>query len=101
MEFRKILCPFCKASEVEAEITPEEVKRSTARAGGRTSTMTWTVPEKTVAISDCSACGKSKTEINKVLRGEKSTMSADDRKRRFEELQKLRDEISRRKEAQG
>jgi hypothetical protein len=93
VEFKKIPCPFCKSPEVEAEIIPKEVKRKTARVAGRTSTVVWTVPEKTMAITNCTACGKSKTEINKALKGETSTMSSEDKRRRFEELRKLREEM--------
>ena len=89
LEFRKIQCPFCNEITVDTQILPKETRYKTSRAAGRSVTVTYTTPEKIEILSGCSFCGKSKTQINDVLKGNKSMLDVQKRKKRLEDLKAL------------
>ncbi len=89
IEFRKIPCPFCNVPAVDSQIFPKEIRYKISRAAGRSITTTYAIPEKTEILSGCLSCGKSKTEIKDVLKGNKSILDVKKRKKRLEDLKAL------------
>ena len=77
-------CPFCKKETIRVLHIPfvKQTITSKCRAGGRN---TRYQHEKFEVISGCSACGKSKEEVEKALNGPLKKESHEERLKRLRE----------------
>lgn len=91
----KINCPFCNQQVVDTIYYPPVTQISVSRAAGRTAKRFYTTQEKYEIISDCSNCGKTKSEIKRALK-EGTPEDKERRKKRYEEIMKLREEMIKR-----
>ncbi|MBU3904874.1 MAG: hypothetical protein KJ906_01855 [Nanoarchaeota archaeon] len=71
-EPKTIKCPFCQDGDILTSYTrPMKITKS-CRGSATTSSKSYFSKEKWTIITDCSNCGKSKSEIEKRLKGEES-----------------------------
>lgn len=68
-EEKIIKCPFCDQGDIRTLHNPASKRKSLARTRGGTSPTLYT-GESYEALEGCSKCGKSRDEIEKVLKGQ-------------------------------
>lgn len=68
-EQKTIKCPFCKEGDITTLYTPKIMVTHYSRAASNKKAMTYFKDEKYAIISQkCPNCGKTKTEIQKMLK---------------------------------
>lgn len=87
-------CPFCHKKGVEYLYHPASLAAQTSRSAVAKTTKFVKKPERYELLSGCKFCGKSKAEIGKALR-EGTPEDKEKRKKRYEEIMKLREELSK------
>lgn len=90
-------CPFCHKNGVEAMYHPASLSAHVTRSAVAKATRFFKVKERYEVLNDCKFCGKSKAEINKSFK-EGITIDSKKLKKRFDELQKLKEEMKKERE---
>lgn len=97
-EFIKLECPFCHKNGVEYLYHPASIRAQTSRSAVAKSTKFVKTRERYELIDGCKFCGKSKSEIRKAMK-EGTPQDKKRRKKKYEELEKLKEELRREREA--
>jgi formate dehydrogenase assembly factor FdhD len=91
-------CPFCHKNGVKYLYHPASIRAQTSRSAVAKSTKFIKIREKYEIMSGCKFCGKSKKEIRKAME-EGTPKDKEKRKKRYEEIMKLREELRRERKA--
>ena len=92
-----IPCPFCDKGQINYKYYPSEisVKRGAKSSLGRVTSFS-TSKETKLIQSDCPVCGKTAEEVSKELENQEKgeiKLSKEKRKKRYNELMKLKKEL--------
>jgi len=83
---RTIECPFCGKTTVKAFRRPSRLEHKVTHISAGSKTVYYRVPESYDILSSCSACGKSKKEIERAFKtGITKEISHEERLKRLRE----------------